>query len=42
MPTEFIAQNGAAIHQNTAIKISGCPTATKASKARKAKARGHR
>jgi hypothetical protein len=24
MPTEFLAQNGAAIHQNTTIKVTGC------------------
>jgi hypothetical protein len=25
MPTEFVAQNGAVIHQNTPISVSGCP-----------------
>jgi hypothetical protein len=25
MPTEFIAQNGAVIHQNTAVTATGCP-----------------
>jgi len=25
MPTEFLAQNGAVIHQNTPISVSGCP-----------------
>jgi hypothetical protein len=34
MPTEFIAQNGAALHQNTKIAVTGCPTANKSSKAR--------
>ncbi len=28
MPTELIAQNGAAIHQNTKITVSGCTKAT--------------
>jgi hypothetical protein len=31
MPTEFVAQNGAEIHQNTPITITGCPKAKKAS-----------
>jgi hypothetical protein len=40
MPTAFIGQNGAEIHQNTKIGITGCPKAkpkkkTKAKKARK-------
>jgi len=30
MPTEFVAQNGAVIHQNTPISVSGCPKAHKA------------
>jgi hypothetical protein len=34
MPTEFIAQNGAALRQNTKIAVSGCPTAKKSSKTR--------
>jgi hypothetical protein len=38
MPTEFLAQNGAEIHQNTAIAITGCPKAHK--KAKKAKKAG--
>jgi hypothetical protein len=25
MPTEFVAQNGAEIHQNTPITVTGCP-----------------
>jgi len=25
MPTEFVAQNGAVIHQSTKISVSGCP-----------------
>jgi hypothetical protein len=33
MPTEFVAQNGAVIHQSTPIAVSGC----KAKKAKKAK-----
>jgi hypothetical protein len=34
MPTEFVAQNGAAIHESTKIAVTGC------AKARKAKAKG--
>jgi hypothetical protein len=37
MPTEFIAQNGAAIHEKTKIAVTNCPKAKKASKKRKAK-----
>jgi uncharacterized repeat protein (TIGR01451 family) len=38
MPTAFLAQNGAEIHQSTSIGVTGCPKAKakKASKARKA------
>jgi hypothetical protein len=32
MPTEFVAQNGATIHQSTKITVSGCPKGKKASK----------
>ena len=38
MPTEFVAQNGAEIHQNTPIAVTGCPKAAPATKA-KAKAK---
>ena len=27
MPTEFLAQNGAVIHESTKIVVTGCPTA---------------
>jgi hypothetical protein len=37
MPTEFIAQNGAAIHEKTKIAVTNCPKAKKVSKKRKAK-----
>ncbi len=30
MPTEFVAQNGAALYQNTKIEVTGCPKAKKA------------
>jgi hypothetical protein len=30
MPTEFVGQNGAVIHQSTKISVSGCPKAHKA------------
>jgi len=37
MPTAFVAQNGAVIHQSTAITVTGCGKATKAKKARRAR-----
>ena len=40
MPTEFIAQNGAEIHQSTKIAVTGCPKHKKTThkkKKRKAK-----
>jgi uncharacterized repeat protein (TIGR01451 family) len=37
IPTELVAHNGAVIHQNTPIGVSGCPRATKAKTAKKAK-----
>ena len=45
MPTEFVAQNGAVIHQSTPIAVTGCPkakTASKARRARKARKAGNR
>jgi DNA-binding beta-propeller fold protein YncE len=40
MPTEFVAQNGAVIHQSTPITVTGCPKAHKAKKkVRKQKAK---
>jgi uncharacterized repeat protein (TIGR01451 family) len=39
MPTLFIAQNGAVIHQSTAIRVTGCAKAKPAKKV-KAKAKG--
>jgi len=38
MPNEFVGQNGAAIHQNTTIAVTGCPTAKNA----KAKTKQHK
>ncbi len=35
MPTEFLAQNGAAIHQTTTIKVTGCPRKKAALRARR-------
>jgi hypothetical protein len=35
MPNEFIAQNGAAIHESTAIAVTGCPKPKKAVKKKK-------
>ena len=42
MPTLFVAQNGAAVHQSTPIDVTGCKIAKakKAGRARVAKARG--
>jgi len=37
MPTEFVAQNGAAIKQSTKIAVTGCPKAKKAKKTTKKK-----
>jgi hypothetical protein len=37
MPTEFVAQNGAVIHQSTPISVSGCPKAKTAAQLRAAK-----
>ncbi len=41
MPTEFVAQNGAVIHESTKIAVTGCPKAQKA-KAKKPKKRAKR
>ena len=35
LPTEFVAQNGAVIHQNTKIRVTGCPKARKAKATKK-------
>jgi hypothetical protein len=40
MPTEFVAQNGAVIHQSTKIAVTGCPKAKPASRKRHKQARG--
>jgi hypothetical protein len=40
MPTQFIAQDGARLEQNTKIAVTGCPKAKKASRARKASRAG--
>jgi hypothetical protein len=37
MPTQFTAESGAVIHETTKVAVTGCPTATKASKARNVK-----
>ncbi len=46
MPTELVAQNGAAIHQSTPIAVTGCPktvTATKTkAKPKKTRSKQHR
>jgi hypothetical protein len=39
MPTVFTAQNGAVIHQNTPIAVTGCPQAKSKQKAKGGKAR---
>ena len=43
MPTEFVAQNGATLSQNTKIAVTGCPKvkAKKVRKRHKAK-KGHK
>jgi hypothetical protein len=48
MPTEFVAQNGAVIHQSTPIGVTGCPKAkqakakaNRASRASRARKAGH-
>ena len=38
MPTEFVAQNGAVIHQNTPIGVSGCPKVKALTRSQKLKA----
>jgi hypothetical protein len=35
MPTEFVAQNGAEIHESTKISVTGCPKVKHAKKAKK-------
>jgi hypothetical protein len=40
MPNEFIAQNGAAIHENTTISVTGCAKAVKKASKKKAKRKG--
>jgi hypothetical protein len=40
MPTEFVAQNGAVVKQNTHISVTGCPKAIKGTKAIKGKKAG--
>ncbi|MGH2854494.1 MAG: hypothetical protein ACRDLF_09950 [Solirubrobacteraceae bacterium] len=44
MPTQFVAQDGAQLKQNTPIQVTGCPKAKKAKKARRARkaSRRHR
>ncbi|MFI4977399.1 MAG: hypothetical protein ACHQC8_01785 [Solirubrobacterales bacterium] len=39
MPTEFVAQNGAVIHQSTPIAVTGCAPVPGRGKAKKAKAK---
>jgi hypothetical protein len=34
MPTEFVGQNGAVIHQSTPISVTGCPKAKTAAQLR--------
>jgi hypothetical protein len=41
MPTEFVAQNNATIHQNTKIAVTGCPKAKRANHRKKAKGKRH-
>jgi hypothetical protein len=39
MPTAFVAQNGAEIHQSTPVSVTGCPKAKPTKKAKKAATR---
>ena len=39
MPTEFVGQNGAVIHQSTPVSVTSCPKAKPAKKAHKPKAK---
>jgi hypothetical protein len=41
MPTAFVAQNGATIHESTKIGVTGCPKAKKAKKAKAKRAGRH-
>ena len=45
MPSEFVGQNGAVVHQNTKVAVTGCPKnahkATKVTKHKKSKSKGH-
>jgi hypothetical protein len=41
MPTEFVAHNGAELHTNTKIAVTGCPKAKKATKQHKPKHKKH-
>jgi hypothetical protein len=42
MPTEFTGQNGAQIHENTKITVTGCPNANRLNKAHKTGHRRHK
>ena len=42
IPTEFVAQNGAVIHQSTPVSVTSCPKAKVAKKPHKAKAKAKR
>jgi hypothetical protein len=39
MPTEFVAQNGATIHQSTEIQVTGCPKAKEVTKKKRRQSR---
>jgi hypothetical protein len=40
MPTAFVGQNGAEIHENTPVSVTGCPKVKLAKKAKKKKGKG--
>ena len=42
MPTEFLAQNGDAIHEQTKIAVTGCPKVKKTTHKKKHKAKAKR
>ena len=42
MPTEFVAQNGMTLHQNTPVGVTGCPKIVKMATKAKKRSRHHR
>jgi hypothetical protein len=42
MPTAFVAQNGATIHQSTKVRVTGCSKARRHHKSRRRRSAAHR